>query len=309
MPLDFPNSPTVGATYTGPGGVVWSWDGTKWVNGASTTAFAPIGSPAFTGDPTAPTPVYGDNDTSVATTAFVQAAVAPMANNVGRNRLHNPRFSINQRTYVSGTALAAGAYAHDRWKAGASGCTYTFTQSQPGTTITITAGSLQQIMEAMAVEGGTYTLSWTGTAQGRINAGAYAASPVTAAGLAVNTAITTEFNVGTLAGVQLEIGSVATPLEKPDPRYDLSNCQRFYQTASGTWGGYMNIGASGAFHTLQFATPMRGGPMVTFTPTGGANYSGVVVSSVSLNSAAVQPTATAAGMTFFNYSYTASADL
>jgi hypothetical protein len=31
-------------------------------------------------------------------------------------------------------------------------------------------------------------------------------------------------------GVQLEIGSVATALEKPDPRYDLANCQRFYQT-------------------------------------------------------------------------------
>ena len=31
-------------------------------------------------------------------------------------------------------------------------------------------------------------------------------------------------------GVQLEIGSVATPLEKPDPQQDLAKCQRFYQT-------------------------------------------------------------------------------
>jgi Carbohydrate binding domain len=29
-------------------------------------------------------------------------------------------------------------------------------------------------------------------------------------------------------GIQLEIGSVATPLEKLDPRMDLTNCQRFY---------------------------------------------------------------------------------
>src|SRR5262249_11354812 len=29
-------------------------------------------------------------------------------------------------------------------------------------------------------------------------------------------------------GVQLEIGTVATPLEKLDPRLDLANCQRFY---------------------------------------------------------------------------------
>jgi len=31
-----------------------------------------------------------------------------------------------------------------------------------------------------------------------------------------------------LWGVQLEIGNVATPLEKPDPRYDLANCQRMF---------------------------------------------------------------------------------
>lgn len=39
-------------------------------------AFAPVSSPVFSGDPRAPTPTAGDNDTSIATTAFVQAAVA-----------------------------------------------------------------------------------------------------------------------------------------------------------------------------------------------------------------------------------------
>jgi hypothetical protein len=37
---------------------------------------APLASPVFTGDPQAPTPTAGDNDTSIATTAFVTAAVA-----------------------------------------------------------------------------------------------------------------------------------------------------------------------------------------------------------------------------------------
>jgi hypothetical protein len=37
---------------------------------------APIDSPTFTGDPKAPTPTAGDNDTSIATTAFVANAVA-----------------------------------------------------------------------------------------------------------------------------------------------------------------------------------------------------------------------------------------
>lgn len=39
------------------------------------TSRAPLASPAFTGNPTAPTPTTGDNDTSLATTAFVQSAV------------------------------------------------------------------------------------------------------------------------------------------------------------------------------------------------------------------------------------------
>jgi hypothetical protein len=39
------------------------------------TSRAPLASPAFTGNPTAPTASPGDNDTSIATTAFVQAAV------------------------------------------------------------------------------------------------------------------------------------------------------------------------------------------------------------------------------------------
>lgn len=40
---------------------------------------APLASPALTGNPTAPTPSPGDNDTSIATTAFVNAAVAALA--------------------------------------------------------------------------------------------------------------------------------------------------------------------------------------------------------------------------------------
>lgn len=38
---------------------------------------ADLASPIFTGNPTAPTPTAGDNDTSIATTAFVQAATRP----------------------------------------------------------------------------------------------------------------------------------------------------------------------------------------------------------------------------------------
>lgn len=40
------------------------------------SAYAPLASPALTGTPTAPTPASGDNSTALATTAYVDAAVA-----------------------------------------------------------------------------------------------------------------------------------------------------------------------------------------------------------------------------------------
>ena len=46
---------------------------------ADIDAKAPLASPTFTGDPKAPTPTAGDNDTSIATTAFVQTTVAAAA--------------------------------------------------------------------------------------------------------------------------------------------------------------------------------------------------------------------------------------
>jgi hypothetical protein len=70
-------------------------------------------SPVFTGNPTAPTPTYGDNDTSVATTAFVQAAVAPAINDVGRNKIHNSMFTVAQRGV--GTTWSVIGYTLDRW--------------------------------------------------------------------------------------------------------------------------------------------------------------------------------------------------
>ena len=61
---------------------------------ASATAastYAPLASPALTGNPTAPTPAAGDNDTSIATTAFVQTAVAVVAvNSLGTQTFAGP---------------------------------------------------------------------------------------------------------------------------------------------------------------------------------------------------------------------------
>jgi len=48
-------------------------DGTTQVSAFTSNTYAPLASPTFTGDPKAPTPLTNDNDTSIATTAYVQA--------------------------------------------------------------------------------------------------------------------------------------------------------------------------------------------------------------------------------------------
>ena len=47
-----------------------------------TTIYAKLVSPTFTGTPTAPTATTGTNTTQIATTAFVQAAIAATLNNI-----------------------------------------------------------------------------------------------------------------------------------------------------------------------------------------------------------------------------------
>jgi hypothetical protein len=60
---------------------------------------APLLSPALAGNPTAPTPAVGDNDTSIATTAFVQAAMASFG--IGTSDMTDLQ-NIDANTVVAG---------------------------------------------------------------------------------------------------------------------------------------------------------------------------------------------------------------
>jgi len=143
-----------------------------------------------------------------------------------RNKIINGDFSVNQLA-VSGTVtLAAGAYGHDGFKGGAAGATYTFATVNNLTTVTISAGSLIQVIRGTYFQSGTYTLSWSGTAQGKIGAGALSASGVTGAAVG-GTNLNVEFGTGTLSLVQFELGTVATSFEFR--LNELQICQRDFE--------------------------------------------------------------------------------
>lgn len=177
----------------------------------------------------------------------LQQATFALKTSLGpRNRVDNSNFRVNQLG-VSGTVtLAPGAYGHDRWKAGAGGCTYTFTGSQAIITLNITAGSLVQVIDGtMGLQGdGDYVASWTGTSKGRFGSSAYAASGFTI-GLQGDTNPPLEFGIGTLSRVQLELGSTPTPYEVKHYDDDYERCRLYF--ARDTFGNNAVVGVGQAW--------------------------------------------------------------
>ncbi|HEY2416796.1 MAG TPA: hypothetical protein VGH84_02680 [Steroidobacteraceae bacterium] len=113
-----------------------------------------------------------------------------------------------------------------------------------------------------------------------------------------------------LWGMQLEIGSVATPLEKPDPQQDLANCRRFYQVIKVGARGPA-AGAGQWFGCAFTFSPMRATPTAV---AGGAdstnNLGGSALSVLTSNSARYDVSSAAAGDTYvIGHVQTLSADL
>ena len=189
------------------------------------------------------------------------------------NAIINGAFEINQRAYVSAANLASGAYGFDRWKSTFTNTTLTFTSAPQGQEVTINSGgSIEQVVERANLPAGTYTLSWTGTATGRVyNTGAtppsYAASPITVTldGLAnVEVEFTASGGTRTLSKVQLEAGSTATPFRRNanSVEGELAACQRYYfRTNAANNGAILGSGnalsTTAANITVNFPVTMR----------------------------------------------------
>jgi hypothetical protein len=154
------------------------------------------------------------------------------------NLIVNGNFAVNQSLRTGLVVIAAGVRAHSAWKAGASGCTYTFATSGGVTTITIVSGTMVQVVDGMEISSGTHALGWSGTAQARINGGTYGASGMTAT-LTRGTNATVEFNTGTVSLVRMKRGAVAPPFQHL-PSEDVARCE--WRLPSIRSAGASNIG-------------------------------------------------------------------
>lgn len=248
---------------------------------------------------------------AAAASASLAASFTPSL--AGKNVLLNPRFVINQRAYTSGAATTiANQYTLDRWRVVTLGQNVSFTSSGNGNQITAPAGGIEQVVEAINVAGGTYTLSWTGTATATINGTSISkGGQVT---LPANTNATVRFIGGTCSLPQLEAGSVASPVEFRFFQHELDMCQRYYipQGATVIYSARVTSGDS-YFISTQFIKRMRGAPTIVATQSGGTasfpstNPTSIVGSAFGFS--CTLPAASGTGVGTYGFVYTADAEL
>jgi len=207
-------------------------------------------------------------------TTYTKAEVDSRTGTAGglgfKNRLINAQGLINQRAYVSGTATtSANQYTVDRWRVVVSGQNLTFTTTNNEVTFTAPAGGIEQVIEGLNLESGTYVLNWEGTATATVGDVAVAkGGTVTVVG---GTNTTVRFIGGTFIRPQFEAGSVATPFERRPYGAELNLCQRYFWTIRGDVDGLAaGIGAglvraSAAEQILYCAYPatMRASPTLS----------------------------------------------
>ena len=158
--------------------------------------------------------------------AFVASSVS------FRNKLINGNFQVNQRAYVSGTATTgANQYTMDRWRVVTSGQNLAFSASGNGNEATTPAGGLEQVIEGANIEGGVYTLSWSGTATATVNGAAITNGGQTSS-LTAGANVTVKFASGTVSKAQFEFGSNATLFEERPIGLETSLCMRYFQRLS-----------------------------------------------------------------------------
>ena len=233
----------------------------------------------------------------IANNAITSAKMANGGAEFGmRNRLINAQGLINQRGYVSGTATGdANQYTVDRWRVVTSGQNLTFTTTNNVITFTAPAGGVEQVIEGLNLESGTYVLSWTGTATATVGGTSVANGGTISVIGGTNT--TVKFSSGTFTQPQFEKGSTATSFDYRPYGSELALCQRYYQTIGYGFASFPVIVAGYSATTssvgqIKHIVSMRAAP--TFSVTGSIegldNTLGPVVVTATLSTASTEAT-------------------
>jgi hypothetical protein len=257
-----------------------------------------------------------------------------------RNMLINAGFQVNQRGFTGGV-LSAGAYGHDRWKAGPAGCE----MSATGETVSLFSGSILQIVEAPGLAGQdvtvsledpdadvTVTLAASGGGSGSVSGVIPAGAGRQGVTLSVPGTVVADLEVS-LSGAaswarpQLESGPVAHRFDRRPAVEEQLLCQRYFHAnfIGGATNSDADFSAGGVASTIvQFCPPMRAAPVITFTDLAGTpdrfsdlygGTNGMVITggdiglSASTDGFVVDFAASGAGMNRWRIRYAADADL
>jgi len=199
-----------------------------------------------------------------------------------KNKLINGGFNINQRVQVSGNvAIDTNTYyTLDRWKLANGTDTISFSTTEGKTTVTAPSNGIIQVIEGATLQSGIFIISWDGTATCTVDA----TTRINGESFNVTggSNITVKFSSGTVANVQLEIGSVATLFEQRLIGLELSLCHRYYAKGSvrGTMAQYNSGSAFGP--AVQFPSKLRTIPTTVITlnevrPDGTSDDTGVTL--------------------------------
>lgn len=212
-----------------------------------------------------------------------------------RNLLINATFKINQRSYVSGIATTtANQYTLDRWRVPASGQNATFTANGARNIVTAPASGIEQVIEGDNIFGGTYTVSWEGTASCYINGVEVTkGSQVTLIG---GTDATVKFVGGSVELPQLEHGIRDTEFEHRWRGPELALCHRYYETFQYSSGGQgSGTGAVVDAMFMAFTVPKRSIPTVSRSGGAFTNVASVSIDTVTSYGCRILFTTAAAG--------------
>jgi hypothetical protein len=342
--FDFPSSPTVGQSVTTPSGSVFTWDSVKWTASAGPASTGNVGrnqihNPMFNiqqrgaggwtsaGDYTAD---RWHQSFSGALTSYVvaladadRAAIGDEAAVWGLQwvftgdagafgytiveqaiervrRLSGKTVTVSFWGRCTSGALKLGVELYENFGSGGSP-----SAGVPGTGVAVTLSTSWARYSATITPASASGKTLGTNNNDAMNLGFWLSAGTNSA--ARSGSIGVQSGTIQIWGVQLEIGSVATPLEKPDPQQDCANCQRFYQIGYFLQGTYSPAGVNVWASALPVVT-MRGNPTAVITNNSSLGLSGVTITSDN-EKTFVQGATTAAASYNFNLRYSLSADL